>query len=36
VKLVSDPPAPATDDLYYYDQMIRRAASLYDQRFGSL
>lgn len=36
VKLLSTPPAPSTNDDYHYDQMIRRAARLYDQRFGSL
>lgn len=36
VRLVSSPPAPATDDDYHYDQMIRRAGRIYDQRFASL
>jgi len=36
VTLVTRPPAPGTSDDYHYDQMVRRAASIYDQRFQGL
>lgn len=36
VSLVEAPPAPASSDDYYYDQMIRRAASQYAGRFPRL
>jgi len=33
ITLVSGPPAPVASDLYHYDQMVRRAAQIYDTRF---
>jgi hypothetical protein len=33
VTILSGPPAPAPGDVWYYDQMIRRIASLYASRF---
>lgn len=36
VAIVTDPPAPAPADVWYYDQMIRRIASLYANKFGNV
>ena len=36
VKIVTDPPAPSTGDVWHYDQMIRRIASLYANKFGNV
>ena len=34
--LVTKPPAPPSSDLYHYDQMVRRAAQIYDTRFAGI
>ena len=34
VDLITEPPAPATSDDFYYDRMVTRAAHLYDSSFG--
>lgn len=36
VTIVNDPPAPAPADVWHYDQMIRRIASLYANKFGNV
>lgn len=36
VKIVTAPPAPAAADVWHYDQMIRRIASLYANKFGNV
>jgi hypothetical protein len=36
VELVTQPPAPAPKDIWHYDQMIRRIASLYAAKFGNV
>ena len=36
VRVVTDPPAPATGDVWHYDQMVRRIASLYATKFGNV
>jgi hypothetical protein len=36
VTIVSRPPAPAPNDIWHYDQMIRRIASLYAAKFGNI
>jgi hypothetical protein len=36
VTIVTDPPAPASNDVWHYDQMIRRIASLYAAKFGNV
>jgi hypothetical protein len=36
VRVVTHPPAPAPADVWYYDQMIRRIASLYANKFGNV
>jgi hypothetical protein len=36
VTVVTQPPAPAPADVWYYDQMIRRIASLYANKFGNV
>jgi hypothetical protein len=36
VTLVTKPPAPPPSDLYHYDQMVRRAAQIYDTRFAGI
>lgn len=36
VTVVTDPPAPAPADVWHYDQMIRRIASLYANKFGNV
>jgi hypothetical protein len=36
VNLVTAPPAPAPNDVWHYDQMIRRIASLYAAKFGDI
>ena len=36
VTLATRDPAPNTNDDYHYDQMVRRAGSLYDHRFQGL
>jgi hypothetical protein len=36
VRLVTEPPAPPTGDIYEYEMMIRRAAQLYASRFRVL
>jgi hypothetical protein len=36
VTLVSDPPAPPPGDIFNYETMIRRVASLYSTRFASI
>lgn len=36
VTIVTQPPAPAPNDVWYYDQMIRRIASLYAAKFGNV
>jgi hypothetical protein len=36
VTIVPDPPAPASADVWHYDQMIRRIASLYANKFGNV
>lgn len=36
VTVVKDPPAPAPADVWHYDQMIRRIASLYANKFGNV
>ena len=36
VTIVTDPPAPASADVWHYDQMIRRIASLYANKFGNV
>lgn len=36
VTVVTKPPAPPPSDLYHYDQMVRRAAQIYDTRFASI
>ena len=34
--LVEGPPAPSSEDIFHYDQMIRRIQSLYEGRFANL
>jgi hypothetical protein len=36
VRIVDRPPAPAPADVWHYDQMIRRIASLYANKFGNV
>jgi hypothetical protein len=36
VTIVTKAPAPAPNDIWYYDQMIRRIASLYAAKFGNV
>ncbi|MPZ84011.1 MAG: hypothetical protein GEV28_27905 [Actinophytocola sp.] len=36
VTVVTPPPAPGPTDAYHYDQMINRAAHLYDSNFGHI
>lgn len=36
IRIVDGPPAPATGDIFHYDQAIRRAAAEYDATFRSL
>lgn len=36
VKVLTTPPAPAPGDVWHYDQMIRRIASLYATKFGNV
>jgi hypothetical protein len=36
VTIVSGPPAPGPADVWHYDQMIRRIASLYANKFGNV
>jgi hypothetical protein len=36
VRIVSDAPAPTASDVWHYDQMIRRIASLYATKFGNV
>jgi hypothetical protein len=36
VTVVTQSPAPAPADVWYYDQMIRRIASLYANKFGNV
>jgi hypothetical protein len=36
VRIVTDPPAPSPADVWHYDQMIRRIASLYANKFGNV
>jgi hypothetical protein len=36
VKVITDPPAPALADVWHYDQMVRRIASLYASKFGNV
>jgi hypothetical protein len=36
VTVVTQSPAPAPADVWYYDQMIRRIASLYASKFGNV
>jgi len=36
VTIVNGPPAPAPADVWHYDQMIRRIASLYANKFGNV
>jgi hypothetical protein len=36
VTLVTGAPAPAPNDVWHYDQMIRRIASLYASKFGNI
>jgi hypothetical protein len=36
VKIVTAPPAPTANDVWHYDQMIRRIASLYAAKFGNV
>jgi hypothetical protein len=36
VTIVTDSPAPASADVWHYDQMIRRIASLYANKFGNV
>lgn len=36
VEIVKKPPAPSTGDILHYDQMIRRAISVYESRFPRL
>jgi hypothetical protein len=36
VRVVTDAPAPAVGDVWHYDQMIRRIASLYATKFGNV
>jgi hypothetical protein len=36
VELVEAPPAPAPNDIFHYDSMIRRIASLYQSKFQSI
>ena len=36
VTLVTGSPAPAPNDVWHYDQMIRRIASLYAAKFGNI
>jgi hypothetical protein len=36
VNIVSDAPAPTASDVWHYDQMIRRIASLYATKFGNV
>ena len=36
VTIVTSPPAPSVSDVWHYDQMIRRIASLYASKFGNV
>ena len=36
VELVDTPPAPAANDIFHYDSMIRRIAHLYESKFHSI
>ena len=36
VKIVTSPPAPSISDVWHYDQMIRRIASLYSSKFANV
>lgn len=36
VRIISSPPAPNLADVWHYDQMIRRIASLYASKFGNV
>lgn len=36
VTIMNGPPAPAPADVWHYDQMIRRIASLYANKFGNV
>ena len=36
VEIITQPPAPAPNDIWHYDQMIRRIASLYAAKFGNV
>ena len=36
VKIVTQAPAPALADVWHYDQMVRRIASLYASKFGNV
>lgn len=36
VSILNDPPAPASADVWHYDQMIRRISSLYANKFGTV
>jgi len=36
VKLVSKPPAPSADEIFHYDQLIRRIAHIYENRFANI
>jgi hypothetical protein len=35
-RLVETPPAPSPDDIFHYDQMIRRVAQAYEARFSGI
>jgi hypothetical protein len=36
IQIVTQPPAPASADVWHYNQMIRRIASLYASKFGNV
>jgi hypothetical protein len=36
IRVITDPPAPSPADVWHYDQMIRRIASLYANKFGNV
>ena len=36
VRIITAPPAPTIGDVWHYDQMIRRIASLYANKFGNV
>jgi len=36
VKLVSKSPAPSMDEIFHYDQLIRRIAHIYESRFANI